>query len=161
MSDQVLRGVTLATAIGAGVVAGVFFTFSTFVMKALAALPPTDGLRAMQSINVAAPTPLFMTALFGTGVGIAALAVASVGEAPSQASVLRFVAAAAYLVAVIGLTVGYHVPHNDALAGVDPSAPEAAAAWAAYAPAWTAWNHVRTIGAVIAAAALTWSLRLG
>ncbi len=34
-----------------GLVAGVFFAFSTFVMSGLARLPPADGIRAMQSIN--------------------------------------------------------------------------------------------------------------
>ena len=45
---------------------GVFFAFSAFVMQALARLPPAQGIAAMQSINVAAVTPPFMVALFGT-----------------------------------------------------------------------------------------------
>lgn len=160
MTDGLLRGITLASTIGAGVVAGVFFAFSTFVMRALTALPPAQGLRAMQSINLAAPNPLFMAALFGTLVGIGVLVVASLGDPTANASVLRFVAAGGYLLTV-GLTIVFHVPHNDALAAVDPASAGAAAKWAAYEPAWTAWNHVRTVGAVIATAALAWSLRLG
>ena len=65
---------TLATALGCGLVAGVFFAFSSFVMPALRRLPAAQGVAAMQSINRLAPTPVFMTALFGTA--LAALGVA-------------------------------------------------------------------------------------
>jgi len=56
----------MIAAVGAGLSAGVFFAFSTFVMKALGRLPDTEGISAMQAINKAAPTPAFMAALFGT-----------------------------------------------------------------------------------------------
>jgi len=44
-------------------------------MRALARLAPAQGIAAMQSINVAAVTPLFMTALFGTAAACVFLAV--------------------------------------------------------------------------------------
>src|SRR5215831_19362148 len=43
---------TLVAALGSGLVAGIFFAFSNFVMKALARVPPAQGVAAMQSINV-------------------------------------------------------------------------------------------------------------
>jgi len=46
--------VTLVAALGAGLNGGVFFAFSTFVMPALSRLPASQGIAAMQSINVAA-----------------------------------------------------------------------------------------------------------
>jgi len=39
MSDSWLFGLTLVSALGCGLIAGVFFAFSTFVMKALARVP--------------------------------------------------------------------------------------------------------------------------
>jgi hypothetical protein len=46
---------------------GVFFAFSSFVMKALARLQPAQGTVAMQSINLMAVTPAFMAGLsFGS-----------------------------------------------------------------------------------------------
>jgi len=45
----------------------VFFAFSNFVMPALARLPAAGGIAAMNSISITVITPLFMTALFGTG----------------------------------------------------------------------------------------------
>ena len=58
--------------IGAGIVGGVFFAFSTFVMKALAQLPASQGVAAMQRISVVVINPLFMGAFMGTALLAAA-----------------------------------------------------------------------------------------
>jgi uncharacterized membrane protein len=58
--DGFLFALTLFAALGCGVVAGVFFAFSAFVMRALARLPAQQGIAAMQAINVAAVTPVFI-----------------------------------------------------------------------------------------------------
>jgi uncharacterized membrane protein len=55
--DRHDRLVALATALGCGLIAGVFFAFSTFVMKALGSLLPAQGIAAMQSINLAVLNP--------------------------------------------------------------------------------------------------------
>ena len=47
---------SLFAALGCAMMSGVFFAFSTFVMKALARLPAEQGVAAMQAINVAAAT---------------------------------------------------------------------------------------------------------
>jgi uncharacterized membrane protein len=59
---------TFAAALSSGLVAGVFFAFSSFVMPALGRIHPDQGIVAMQSITVTAITPAFMLALFGTAV---------------------------------------------------------------------------------------------
>lgn len=64
--DQLLFALTLFGALGCGLVAGIFFAFSAFVMKALSRLPPGEGIAAMQSINVAVLNSWFMTAFLGT-----------------------------------------------------------------------------------------------
>ena len=144
-----LRILTVTTAIGCGLVAGVFFAFSTIVMRGLDRLRPAQGLQAMQSINVTAINPLFMLALFGTGVSCLAIAIWSLTDLGASQSPLLIGAAVLYLVGVIGLTIGYHVPHNDALAAVQATAPGAADEWKDYASGWTTWNHVRTIAPLI------------
>jgi uncharacterized membrane protein len=106
----VLYAATLATALGCGLVAGVFFAFSSFVMPALKRLPPAHGIAAMQSINKLAVTPAFMTALFGTAVaclGLAAWAVISMGERPAA---LVLAGSALYLVGAIGVTIARKRP---------------------------------------------------
>ena len=73
-----LFALTLLAALGCATMAGVFFAFSAFVMKALARLPAAQGGAAMQAINVAAVTPTFMVALFGTAVACGALVLSAV-----------------------------------------------------------------------------------
>ena len=151
---------TLATALGCGLNAGVFFAFSTFVMHALKRLPTAQGIAAMQSINKLAVTPAFMAALFGTAVaclGLVAWAAISSGERPA---VLVIVGGALYLVGTIGVTIACNVPLNEGLATLDPQGAGAAGRWEEYATTWTAWNHVRTVAALAAAAVLTTALRI-
>jgi RNA polymerase sigma-70 factor (ECF subfamily) len=62
-----LFALQLFAALGCGLIAGVFFAFSTFVMKALAQRPSVESIAAMQSINITIINPWFMTAFFGTG----------------------------------------------------------------------------------------------
>jgi uncharacterized membrane protein len=157
-----LYAATLATALGCGLVAGVFFAFSTFVMPALKRLPPAQGIAAMQSINKLAVTPAFMTALFGTAVaclGLVAWAAISSGDERSVALVL--LGGALYLVGTIGVTIACNVPLNDGLAILRPQeGAEAAARWDEYATRWTAWNHLRAAAALAAAATLTIALHV-
>ncbi len=154
MSDGFLHALTILAAIGCGVVGGVFFAFSAFVMRALARLPPAQGIAAMQSINVAAPTPLFMLALFGTGITCAALVVASLFMRDEPFTVFLLVGGALYLVGPVLLTIAYHVPRNDGLARVEPDGADAVSHWNRYLTTWTAWNHVRTATSIAAATAL-------
>jgi len=77
VSDGLLRVLTLISALGCGLVGGIFFAFSAFVMKALNRLPPAQGIAAMQSINVTVINPLFMTAFFGTAAACAILTISS------------------------------------------------------------------------------------
>jgi uncharacterized membrane protein len=68
---------TFIAALGSGLVAGIFFAFSNFVMKALARVPPAQGVAAMQSINVVVLNKWFFAVFFGTAVCCLALAIAS------------------------------------------------------------------------------------
>lgn len=52
MTNHSLFVLKLLAALGCGLIAGVFFAFSTFVMSALARLQPAQGIAAMQSINM-------------------------------------------------------------------------------------------------------------
>jgi uncharacterized membrane protein len=158
MSDRVMVVVTMACALGCGVNAGVFFAFSSFVMHALSRLPPTQGVAAMQSINVVAVTPVFMTALFGTGAACRGLAGSTpfMWQRPGAGYVLA--GTVIYLVGIVLVTIVFNVPRNDALAAVNVASPDAARAWSEFQSAWTKWNHVRTIAGLISAGLLTFAL---
>lgn len=64
--DKINFFLTVAAALGSGLIAGVFFAFSNFVMKALSRVPSAEGLAAMQSINVMVLNPLFLGVFMGT-----------------------------------------------------------------------------------------------
>ncbi|HEY7465390.1 MAG TPA: anthrone oxygenase family protein [Dehalococcoidia bacterium] len=159
--DGWLGALTFATALGCGLVGGVFFAFSTFVMPALARLPAAQGIAAMQSINVAVITPSVMVPLFGTGAACLLLAVASLLTPSRPGRWLVLAGAVLYVAGTVLVTIVGNVPLNDSLAAVDAAGAEGARVWAFYLTAWTAWNHVRTIAALAAAAALTLALLSG
>lgn len=149
-----LFSLKLIAALSCGLIAGVFFAFSTFVMKALAQQPPAQGIAAMQSINITVINPWFMTAFLGTGVACLLLIIASLkGQHPSAAYLLS--GSLLYLVGTFGVTIVFNVPLNDALAIVKPNSLEGTNLWEKYLTNWTFWNHVRTIAALAAAALLT------
>ncbi|MFG3661948.1 DUF1772 domain-containing protein [Streptomyces sp. NPDC047706] len=144
---------TVVGLVGAGLVAGVFCGFSTFVMQGLAALPPAQGVAAMQAINVTALRPPFMFVFLGSTLVSAVIAVVTFVLWPYEGAVALLVGSALYLFGCFGVTVLANVPRNDALVKVAAGTAEAAAYWPTYVREWTAWNHVRTLaatGAVVA-----------
>ncbi|MDZ7952289.1 DUF1772 domain-containing protein [Nostoc sp. DedQUE09] len=149
--DNLRFPLTLFTALGCGLVAGVFFAFSTFVMNALARLQPKEGIIAMQSINITAINPLFMLALFGTAVACIFLAVSSVLKWHQPGAAYLLIGSLIYLIGTVLVTIAFNVPLNDALAITKPDSTEGANLWARYLTNWTFWNHVRTIAALAAA----------
>jgi uncharacterized membrane protein len=66
MLDRTIFALTFAAAIGSGVVGGIFYAFSSFVMAALGRLPSAQGAAAMNAINVTVINPTFMIAFMGT-----------------------------------------------------------------------------------------------
>ena len=143
---------------GSALVGGVFFAFSSFVMKALARLPSSEGIAAMQLINVVVINPSFMGAFMATAVlslGVIALAVARWSH-PSAAFFLG--GAILYFVGTFLVTVVGNVPLNDQLAAVSATDPAAVKLWEHYLNRWTMWNHVRTATAMVAALLYTLGL---
>ena len=145
---------TLVTALGCGTIAGVFFAFSTFVMKALARLPADDGIAAMQSINVAVLGSWFLAAFLGTAVACLLVVVAAIIQWSDPSAIFRLLGAVAYLVGCFLVTMVCNVPMNEALASLSPTAPDRAARWASYLAGWTSWNHLRTLASLAASALL-------
>ncbi|MFF7555751.1 DUF1772 domain-containing protein [Streptomyces olivaceus] len=149
---------TVLGVLGTGLVAGVFCAFSAFVMQGLAALPPAQGVAAMNSINTAALRPAFMVLFLGTAVLAAVIAVVTFVLWPEEAAVELLLGSALYLVGAFGVTAAANVPRNNALLGLEPGSAEAAGRWPAYVREWTAWNHVRAGASAAAAVAYVLAL---
>jgi uncharacterized membrane protein len=156
--DNAMSGLTLAAALGAGLVAGIFFAFSAFIMAALGRLRPEDGISAMQSINVVVLNPVFFFVFFGTALAALILAIAALaGSSPSR-SLYPLASALLYLAGTIFVTMAFNVPLNNRLASASANSAEGASVWNTYLSAWTAWNHVRTVAALAACASLIMAL---
>jgi len=157
MIDGFSDVLAIGVVIGAGLNAGIYYAFSTFVMKALGRLPSRDGIAAMQSINIEAPTAGFMLAFFGTAVLSIALAVSTFGRLAETEAIYQLVGTGLYL-SVIVLTGVYHVPRNNELATLLPDSEAAANVWDVYLVRWTAWNHVRAFACVAGSTLVLFSL---
>ncbi|WP_382322926.1 DUF1772 domain-containing protein [Hydrogenophaga sp. UC242_50] len=138
----------LLTALGAATVGGVFYGFSTFVMKALAQLPAAQGVAAMQRINIVVINPWFMGAFMGTLL----LSIACVVVAVMAGSAALLAGGLLYALGTFGVTMAFNVPRNNRLARLEAASSDAAAYWPTYVREWTRWNHVRTAAALVAAA---------
>jgi uncharacterized membrane protein len=144
-----------ATALGCGLVGGIFFTFSNFVMRALAMLPPENGIRAMQAINIQIVNPLFLAVFVGTPLLSALLAVSGALHLSAPGSKLLLVGSLLYLLGALAVTVAINIPLNNRPAGLNASSFEAHQYWITYHAEWVKWNHVRAISAVTALLAFT------
>jgi uncharacterized membrane protein len=151
--DDALVVLTFVTALGCSLSAGALFAFSSFVMPALARLPSAQGIAAMQSINLLAPTPVFMTALFGSALASVVVAVWGLAAWDGSSSPWLLAGAALYIAGTAGLTMAFHVPRNNALAALDPEDAGSEAYWRRYLTEWTRGNHVRVAAGVAATAA--------
>lgn len=158
MSDDVVFALTLTAALGSGLMAGVFFAFSTFIMTALARLTPSEGIAAMQSINVVVINPLFMAGFMGTAVVSLALAGRAITGWDEPGTGYLLAGSLLYVLGTFAVTIAFNVPRNDALASIEPQGDRSARVWARYVQSWTAWNHVRTLAALAAAGMLTLAL---
>ena len=145
-----LSFLTWCSALGSGLIAGVFYAFSSFVMPALRQLPATQGIAAMQAINRTALTPAFLGVFVGTAVASLALGVLSFWGVADGRSGLRWAGCAAYLVGSFGLTCACNVPRNEVLAQLDAASASAATYWQVYLSEWTAYNHVRALASLAA-----------
>ena len=157
MDSTVVHTLTIVAIIGNGLLAGVFFAFSTFVMSGLRRAPAAAGIAAMQSINREAPTPAFMVLFGGATVVSVALGVVAIARWGSTAATLALVGGALAVVPFV-MTGAYHQPRNLAFDDVDPAASNAPARWDTYASGWVRWNHVRTLASTVAATLLAVSL---
>jgi uncharacterized membrane protein len=158
--SRLIQYLTLATALGCGLSAGVFFAFSSFVMPALDRLPAAQSIRAMNSINRLALTPVFMTTLIGTAVACAVLGVWAVASWGERSAALVLAGIALYLVGAIVVTRAANVPLNDALMTADPDGAGAAGRWSSYRADWIVWNHARAVTTLAASGLLIAALRV-
>ena len=161
MIEGIQLWIVAGTAVSAGLVGGVLYAFSSFVMAGLKRLTSENGIAAMQSINVTAVGPGLMIPFFGTALASLALAAWGIADWKGPASAWMVAGALSYLLGTFAMTAVYHVPRNDALAAISPGTARASAVWERYFAEWTRWNHLRSIASVGAATAFVVALLVG
>lgn len=140
------------SAISCGLLAGVYFAFSTFIMPAFGRIGPVHGALAMNSINSTILQSLFMPFFFGTTLVSLVLVAFALFHRSAPGATAMLVGGLIYIVGMFLCTAFVHVPLNNALAAVDPASSSATSVWENYLKNWTLWNHVRTIASSIASA---------
>jgi uncharacterized membrane protein len=157
--DVVRTGALLAAALTTGLMAGVFFAFTTSVMPGLGRTDDRTFVEAMQRINVAILNPWFLVGFVGAMVfTVLAAALHVPGEARA---VLPWAIAAVVLYgATFVITGRINVPLNETLvrAGDPGGIPDLAALRQAFETPWVRWNVVRTLTSTGAFGSLLWAL---
>ncbi|MCC7251539.1 anthrone oxygenase family protein [Hyphomicrobium sp.] len=157
--EPLLEALTWISALGAALIAGVFFAFSTFVMTALGHRPPAEGIAAMQEINVVVVRSGFIAVFFASAIASALLALFALLRWDHDPRAIYWLAGAIlYVIGTFALTIACNVPLNDELAAVDPASAQGAGVWSRYLADWTWWNTVRTAASLIATAAFILAL---
>jgi uncharacterized membrane protein len=142
----VVTGMLWLGAIGCGLIGGLYFAFSAFILQAFGRLGPGPAAQAMNAINLQIQQSLFMPLFLGTtlsALALAAIGVVKWGE-PGAAAMLA--GGAIYVIGMFGVTMAFNVPLNNALT------QSAEALWPQYLQRWALWNHVRTLASTAASA---------
>ena len=144
--------------IGCGLIGGLFFAFSTFVMTALGRIDPRSGTAAMNAINTVILRSLFMPLFFGTTLASAALAAIALFELDAAGAGAMLAGGAIYVLGMFVCTIAFNVPLNNALQAVDAGGETALPVWQRYLTQWTRWNHVRTVASVVSCGLFVYAL---
>lgn len=148
----VISAAAMSASFAAALVAGVFLTFSDFVMRSLAVSAPKSGAEAMQNINREVYRSVFMVLLMGlVPVSAGFLVIAGLGLT-GPATPWLVAGSLTYLAGTFLVTAIGNVPMNqrlDRLALADGAAQDY---WPDYERRWTRLNHVRTLASGFAAA---------
>ena len=147
---HLVTGLLWFSAIGCGLLAGLYFAFSTFIMTALGRIDQAAGISAMNSINVVIVQSVFLPVFMASTLTSLLLAVLSLLRWDEPGALLMIAGGLFYVVGMFIVTMVFNVPLNNALAAVAPASPEAGPIWARYLGEWTWWNHVRTITSTLA-----------
>ncbi|MEH6662168.1 MAG: anthrone oxygenase family protein [Parasphingorhabdus sp.] len=147
--EQVITATLWFAAVSVGIMAGVYFAFSAFVMQSLDASGRATGMLAMQSINRVILKSLFLPLFFTSSLACLLLAVFGLMQWGTPGAWQMVIGGALYIVGMLVVTAAANVPLNNALEATDAAGPDAEAMWRRYMQRWLPWNHVRTVSCTV------------
>ncbi|MBB3601488.1 putative membrane protein [Mycolicibacterium sp. BK556] len=152
MSSSPVMYLATVAAVSAAAVGGLFYAFSTFVMRGLDRTGPVQAATAMRGINAEAQANApFLTLFLGSALIALVVGVAAVTQLRVPGSAWLLAGALLALVPLV-VTVACNVPLNNRL--------DAGLPWQDYYRTWTLWNHVRTIAPLAGSVLIVIGVRL-
>jgi uncharacterized membrane protein len=145
----VLTATLWFAALSVGVMAGIYFAFSVFVLQALDAAGRPVAMAAMQSINRVILKSPFLPLFFASSLACLSLVISGVMLWGTAGTWQMVSGGALYLIGMLLVTIIGNVPLNNALEATDASGPEGEAMWRRYRQRWLPWNHVRTVSCMV------------
>lgn len=160
MSSTLVTVLLWITALGSGLMAGVYFSFSGFIMKSFGNIESAHSVAAMNSINKTILHSWFMPLFFGTSIVSVILAIVSTIHWNETGSGPGLMAGTVYFVGMFVCTVVFNVPLNNLLASVEPDSNNSQQVWSHYLKTWTKWNHLRAVSSVVTCVLSIWLLSI-
>ncbi|MFA6115800.1 MAG: anthrone oxygenase family protein [Sphingomonas sp.] len=111
------------SAIGCGLMAGVYFAFSAFIMTSLGRIAPAAGMAAMNATIVDIVKSPFIPVFMLTTLTAASLAVLGIMRWGQPGSALMVMGGVVYVLGMFVVTMAVNQPMNQALLGIDPASP--------------------------------------
>jgi uncharacterized membrane protein len=158
MSSFIVTALFWTAALSSGLIAGIYFAFSVFIMQAFGKLETSQSVAAMNAINKTILRSLFMPLFFGSTILSVILIVVALTHWGDAGSGLSLIAGAMYFVGMFVCTVVFNVPLNNLLAGLNENSANAGEVWSHYLKVWTRWNHLRTVSSLLTCGISIWLL---
>lgn len=156
--EQFIFVATLVAALGTALLAGNFFAFSAFLMRALGGLSAERGIVAMQAVTAAVKSPLFLIVFFGTAAVAAVLSGIAILDWGRPGSCFLLAGCLFFLMGAFPITMMRNVPLNNELARAAPDTKEGRDFWKRFQSSWGMWNHARTLTSLAACASFIMAL---
>jgi len=143
MLDTILIATCLGFGLVAALLAGVFQSFSDFVVRALSQTPDDAGMASMKRINVTVMRSWFLAGFMALAPASIVLAIAAQSLGATAALAPLVAASILYCVLGFGVTIFGNVPMNNRLAELPVGGAEGRQYWQAYTRRWTRLNTLR------------------
>ena len=138
-----------------GIMAGVYFAFSVFIMQSLSELPSLQAAQVMNKINDVIVNTLFLPVFFGSTLWYGGLVVWSFADWQFERSILVIIAAMIYILGMFAVTAFGNIPLNNRLKSSAENDSRLISFWDEYLRRWTRLNHLRMLSCIAACAVLT------
>ena len=158
MSSSIITVLLWAIALSSALMAGVYFAFSGFIMKAFDNIETSQAITAMNAINNKIVRSWFIPIFFGSSIISLMLSVIAIAYWGETGTGLILMTGMIYFVGMFVCTAVFNVPLNNSLARIDPESNHAQKCWSHYLSHWTRWNHLRVVSSLLSCILSVWLL---